>query len=214
MAASPLTARQRDALREVIGIGAAHAAEALSSMITERVVLNPTSLEVIGLKELPAFIRKAKAEEEEEEEEEEEGIIIARLKILGEVRGNILILISESTSLGLSQLITDRESHKKLDGVDVSVLRELGNILGGSCLGAINKMLDINLLQSIPEVLPVPDVKPVTLQVRDALEEKSDYVLALATRFSVSHTQHVGLFVFVFSSGATNRILDALEKKE
>ena len=123
---SDLTEEQLDLLKEIANIGAGHAATALFQLIGERIELEVPKVRVLALSEVPGALGGP-----------EKLVIGLYLKIFGDATGNILIMFPiESASVLLKMLLGDKkyEFLAILNDIEISALKELGNILSASYL--------------------------------------------------------------------------------
>jgi chemotaxis protein CheC len=130
---------ERDALTEACNIGMGHAATALS-----RLMGKPVQIEVPHLLILEPAVPP--------------GILVAQevaslhLQIQGKVRGSILILLRQENARRLLELLLGKlpAPGLPLSELEVSTLKEMGNILASACLNALGTMLKMTLLPSVP----------------------------------------------------------------
>lgn len=130
---------QKDVLKEIGNIGGGNAATALSSILTGRVDMSVPKLRIVGVNEIAAVLGGP--------EKEVVGILVP---MEHEVKGMLLFLLDkEFTHLLLSTLLGKKiESFENINELDMSALKEIGNILAGSYINAICTLagLDITLL--------------------------------------------------------------------
>ncbi len=76
------------------------------------------------------------------------------LQILGEVRGDILIVLREASALGMLRLLlgSDATQGSTFSELEASTLKEVGNILASACLNALGTSLGMMLLPSVPSL--------------------------------------------------------------
>ncbi len=139
-----LSEEQLDMLKEIANIGAGHAATALFQLIGEKIDLEVPKVKVIPLSEVPEALGGA-----------EKLVIGLYLKIFGDATGNILIMFPvESASILLKMLLGNKkyDSLAILNDVEISALKELGNILSASYLNAIARFINKVFIPSVPEL--------------------------------------------------------------
>lgn len=143
MAENNMTSFELDQLKEVINIGASHASTALSQMIHKRVTLNVPEVFVDQVENIIKYIGN-----------EQEVVTAVLLKVLGDAPGIMTFLFPRGSDNDLIRLLTgkERKPGKILDDYEVSVLKEVGNILSGASLNAFSKFLNINIVQSVSEI--------------------------------------------------------------
>lgn len=135
-----LTAHDLDALREVSNIGAGHAATALSQVIQDVVALEIPEVRVLRLREVPEAIGGA-----------EQIVAGIHLRVLGEIRGNLLVVLPLAAAKALLRRMGIDEPDLGAEMPRISsALRELGNILASTYLTAISQLIQVSLVPSVP----------------------------------------------------------------
>lgn len=134
-----LSDMQLDALREVGGIGAGHAATALSQLVDRPISLEVPRLEVVDLHQIPHVLGGP---------ERLVGAVYARL--LGDITGGILFAADKSGALALIDLLHGREvgSTKSFGHEEEGLLRHCASILISAYLAAIARLADLDVLPS------------------------------------------------------------------
>ncbi|HJV35062.1 chemotaxis protein CheC [Geomonas sp.] len=130
-----------DALTEACNIGMAHAATALSQLMGKGVAIQAPRLQVVEGPEICASLC-------------DEPVRALHLQILGNVRGSIVILLKEADARRMLELLLGGgESAGPLNEMEVSTLKEVGNILASACLNALGLLLKMTLLPSVPTLV-------------------------------------------------------------
>jgi len=135
---SPL---QLDALREVGGIGAGHAATALSQLVDRPVALEVPRLEILDLAEVPRVFGGP---------ERLVGAVYARL--LGDLNGGVLFMAERQAALALVDLMHGHDvgTAKSMGHDEEALFRHVASILISAYLAAIARMADLDVLPSSP----------------------------------------------------------------
>ncbi|MCK5714161.1 MAG: chemotaxis protein CheC [Hyphomicrobiaceae bacterium] len=135
--------RQKDALKELGNIGAAHAATALSQMIGQTIEMSVPKV---------TFVRKAQIEKSKKFNDVP-GISIY-MDMYGKINGKILIFFEYKNAMTLTEILLreDLGTIHKISEVEESALKEVGNILASSYLNAISQVVDGILLPSVPHI--------------------------------------------------------------
>lgn len=138
-----LTDLEEDALREIGYIGAGHAATALSKMIGDTVDVELVLSSISPVTSLPKAVG-----------ERETLVTGVYLPISGDVEGVTLVVFPKRSALLMADLLLKREpgTVKSLGIMDESALKEVGNILSGSCLTALSSLLEIHLVEHVPSL--------------------------------------------------------------
>lgn len=202
-----LTSFEKDQLVEVINIGASNASNALSQMIGLQVMVNVPEGFVDRVEKIPSFIG-----------ESERVMTVVLLKVLGDISGTALLVFPPKSALKLANLLVKKHQgeDRVLDELDRSALREVGNILLGASLTALSKFLDMNILQSVPD-LATDMLGSVIDSVIAEMGEASDIILGFKVNLLVedeSEKDRIDLqLFFVFDPRATAKILEKAKKK-
>lgn len=133
---------QADVLREVGNIGAGHAATALSELLGQEIQLSVTSAKVFPFSSIADVVGGAE-------------IVVAGvfLRISGDITGNIMFLLPITSALALTgQLLGRGDGATDFDELAISALGEVGNILTGSYLAAINALTGLRMQPTVPAV--------------------------------------------------------------
>lgn len=138
-----LDARGLDALKEICNIGAGHAATALSQLTGRRITLEVPRVTLSPFKEVTALVGGP-----------ERIVAGLHLKILGETKGTILLLLPTESAQALLSFIgvPEQGDNPRFSENEeaVSSLKEVGNILASAYLTAISRLTGIVLLPSVP----------------------------------------------------------------
>jgi len=129
-----------DLLKEVSNIGAGNAATALAHMLGEVITLTIPEVRVLELGAVADALGGA-----------ERVVVALHLGVLGEARGNLLLTLPpESATHLLSRLGFPDATPESLPPLATSALREVGNILGGTYLTALSRLLHRHLVPTVP----------------------------------------------------------------
>lgn len=172
MTYASMTEGQLDALKEISNIGMGHAATALSQLIGETVYLRVPRITVTDIGQVPELLGGA-----------ERVVAGVTLQILGDARGNILLIFPAESALRLiSRLLGKEAEGMVLDELGESTLKEVGNILASAYLTAMGSLLHITLIPSIP-LLAFDMAGAVVDYVLIELSQASDLALMVETEF-------------------------------
>lgn len=191
-----LTELERDKLAEVVNIGAEHAGTALSQMVKKRITISVPEVIVDKVEKVLPLLGKT-----------DETVTAVLLKIRGEAPGMIFLLFPPASAFSLSRLLRGqpKSEHTVLDELDISALKEVGNILSGASLTALSRFVDLNLLQSVPDT--ATDMLGALFDgLLAELGQLSDIVLVFRVSFSVESEINGQLF-FLFDANSSAKIL-------
>ena len=133
-----LTSFAKDSLREVMNIGAGNAATALSQLTKTRVDISAPSVETLKVEEVPNYVGKP-----------DSIMSVVLLQVLGDAPGVMMLMFPKESALKIAHLLI-RQSRTVLSDIDRTALREVGNVLAGSCLHSLSNFLHMTFIQSVP----------------------------------------------------------------
>lgn len=193
-----LTGIQKDALKEIGNIGAGNAATAFAQFLNTRIHMTVPSVTIVPVEEVPELTGGV-----------ENQVVGVLLRVMGETPGSILLVFSEKSTENLLEMITDYEINiHELEEVEISAVKEIGNILAGSYLNAISQMTGFNLFQSIPAY--AHDMAGAILTSSMLSIADNDYALLIETKFINGDEEIEGYFFFIPDPGSLEQILNSL----
>lgn len=129
---------QLDALKEVINIGGGNAATSLSQLINKPVQMTVPVIEVMNYEDLYQQVMS-----------EETIVDTVMTRMLGQAEGVFMLVGLEEDMNHLASIMLPSAAEPDPEMID-SALKELANILVNSFLNSVTKLLDVNVLTSIP----------------------------------------------------------------
>ena len=200
MRVADLNETELDALREVSNIGMGHAATALSQMLGKTVNLRVPQVLVTDISKVPELLGGA-----------EKMVVGIYLQILGSARGNILMIFPRENAIRILEKLLNRENSRGglLSELEVSALKEVGNILASAYLNALGTMLKMTLIPSVP-VLSFDMAGAVVDYVLVDLAEVGDESLMVETEFFEDDEQVKGHFFLLPDTPSLQIILEAI----
>lgn len=198
-----LGALQLDALREVANIGAGHAATALSQLTNRRIWVDVPEIRMTPLEEVPELLGRS-------------GEVVATvvMQVLGDLAGRTIQVFPGATAARLVSILLGRPKVSFPDGLgemELSALKEAGNILASAYLTALSDFLGLILLTSIPSLALDEVASTLTGGLVD-MAERTEYVFCIDTRFRINEQDPPvsGHFLLVPDSGSLSLILRAI----
>ena len=129
-----------DALRELGNIAFTHAATALATLVNRRVDVSIPSVLVLEKERIEAEIYRRT-----------ESLYVVSFRLAGDHTGIVAVLFPPRDALALLELLNSGLADGgELTEEGESTLREVGNIMAGSALLAMYRMLGTTLLHSTP----------------------------------------------------------------
>jgi chemotaxis protein CheC len=173
-----LTELQRDALREVANIGAAHAATALSLMTGTRIMISVPTITVAPLAELAPLISRSN-----------EQIALVPMEMTGGLHGHTILAFPLDTAHRLASLMLLRQvtDEAPLSELESSALMEAGNILAGAYMTALSEFMEMRLLPS-PPTLSVGPAREVLADTAWATGHTGGFVFCVETEIMIDQT--------------------------
>ena len=199
-----LTELEKDALKEVGYIGAGHAASALSKLIGQRIDVNVSVAAPVSLTQLPEAVGGR-----------EESVAGVYLPVTGDLEGAVLLVFPQRSVLALADMLMKREvgAATRLSEMDQSAIKEVGNILSGSCLTALSQFLGMRLVEHIPD-LACDMVGALVDSVTVKFGRKAEQVLVIVVEMTTQEKVKIMAYFFLlFSLKEAEAILKAIRAK-
>lgn len=150
---------QLDVLKEIGNIGAGNAATSLSKLMNRRIDMNVPAVRVMDFDQIEKIVGGA-----------ESLVAGVYLEFTGDIQGTIIFILDKDSTFNLLSFVIPNyklNHNENLSPLEVSALKEIGNILTGSYLGSLASLTGLNVKPSIPElaydmaaaILSVPMIK-------------------------------------------------------
>ena len=197
-----LTASQKDALTELINIGYARAAAALSDLTGHRISLEVPEVAIHTMPEITGKLQRVIKGE----------VASVNQVFSGPITGNAILVLDRAAALLLNQLLTDRPDVSGFDGAAREVITEVGNIVLNACLGAFGNLLKVQVTFTVP-ALQIESVSKVlnSLTIQDRVLE---YALIIHTCFHLRASDVSGYLVIILGVTSLATLLEELKKWE
>ena len=187
-----------DVLKELGNIGAGNATTALSQMIQCKIDMAVPQVQLLEFKELGAAMGG--------EEVVMAGIYLA---IDGDIKGSIMFLLEKNAAKHLVSKLMGMESQEDdLSEMELSALKEVGNIITGAYLNSLSSITNLTIFHSVPDltvdmagaILSVPAIEFAAL---------GDRMLMIQTQFFDEMVLD-GYFILIPDLDSYGRMLAAL----
>lgn len=188
-----------DILKEIGNIGAGNATTALAAMLGTKVDMKVPQVRLLDFNEVGTVMGG--------EEQIMAGIY---LLVEGDITGSIMFLLKEQGAHELVHKLmgTPDSGQSSFDEIELSALKEIGNIITGAYLNSISMMTNMKIYPSVPDlsidmagaILSVPAIEFGTL---------GDKILLIQSQFT-DDKELDGFFILVPDLESYDKILHAL----
>jgi len=192
---------EMDILREVGSIAAAHGSRALSEMLNKRINLAMPNLHAVKPQRITKKISTEKP------------VISIKSRILTGLSGSILLILEEKSAFQLINICYKKERcnrEEELTEVGLSTIKEVGNVVVGSYIGALSVFLRTPIIPSIPTLIsgPLQEIIDSTI----SHYETEDYILLIEAIFEEAERKISGMLYFVITPQAMKEIQESCKK--
>ncbi len=200
-----LTDMEFDALKEMGNIGAGHIATAISQILGKDVDINIPDTKFIDISDFADYLGGA-----------EKIVSAIYVPITGSINGEAIFIFPQQGSNELIDLLLNQPigTNKKIDDsmLGESAFKELSNILTGSFLNSLSKMLDIQIMPSPPHVA-TDMVQAIIDLLLINVGSYADSILCVGTKIDVMGHDINGKFLILFDKDSLLTMLDLLHEK-
>lgn len=132
-----------DILREIGNIGAGNATTAIASMIGTKINMDVPNVKLMEASELGGAIC-----------DEEQTVVGIFLEVMNDISGSMMFLMDVDSSHVIVNKLMCRDINYKepFDEMDLSALKEIGNIIAASYLTALSTLTNLNIQPSVPYI--------------------------------------------------------------
>jgi chemotaxis protein CheC len=126
---------------EVINIGTGQAANALSQMVSQKVLINVPDIQLIPLEQVSVRLGG-----------HDRHVVGLYFHIDGDLGGRILIIFRKEYGHKMASILMggDAIEEKQLSEMNQASMMEMGNIIANSYLNGMARLLDMKLMPSVP----------------------------------------------------------------
>lgn len=196
-----------DILREVAHIGAGNASKSLSQITDKRIEVGFPSVDKYEADEITGIIGDKK-----------DNYTSVTIDLYSEIKkqenslGRLTLMIKPESAKKLAAVMNrHEEEHEELTEMDISALKEAGNILAGQALGATSDMLDANVIESVPYIQTDMLGSIMDGMILDMVDQNDDLVV-FRTKFE-AEDQIEAYFVIIYNQRGYNLILDEIREQ-
>jgi chemotaxis protein CheC len=193
-----MTSEYYDVLKEIGNIGAGNATTALAQMLNCKVDMAVPQVKLVEFRELGDMMGGA--------EQIMAGIYLG---VEGDITGSIMFLLKKEAAKHLvNKLMGVDGGTGEFSEMELSALKEVGNIITGSYLNSLSMMTNLKIYPSVPDL--AVDMAEAILSV-PAIEfgTMGDKILLIQTQF-FDETALDGYFILIPDMESYSKILKAL----
>jgi chemotaxis protein CheC len=198
MAFSELDNERLHALQEMSMVGMDHAAIALSQLMKREIRLKVPRVLTMDVARLSEFLGGG-----------QQMVIGVYLQILGDARGNIMMIFTREDAIKMLGLLLSRDKGRGtlMTELEVSALKEVGNILASAYLNALGDRFKMTLIPSVP-LLTMDMAGAVVDYVLNELGEGGEVSVLIDTEFSEGDNSFSGHFFLLPAFSSFDVMLD------
>ena len=188
-----------DVLREIGNIGAGNATTAIAQMIGTRLNMEVPKVELMEASQLGSAIC-----------DEEETIVGIFLEVMNDISGSMMFLMRmDSAHVIVNKLMMrDPDYNEPFTEMDLSALKEIGNIIAASYLSALSSLTNLKIYPSVPYISV--DMAAAILSVPAIMfGQYGDNALFIETEFG-DEKEMQGYFILMPEQDSYEKILTAL----
>ncbi len=188
-----------DVITEFANIGAGSAATALSSLLDVELMNDATTCEILPLAKVNDYLGGA-----------DKVVAGTYTYLCGDLKSGVLVVLpSDSAKALLEHLTKAPVTLSSLNSIQLSALKEVGNICLCWYLIAVSKMIDIDMIPAPPDA--TVDLLGAVMDLPLAsVGAKVDTVIAVHTSFKALDRQFEGYFLMLPEESTLKLILDRM----
>lgn len=171
---TPFNELEIDVIQEIASIGAGHAATALSTLLSSKVLMSVPSLRILSTTELVELFG-----------DPERPVVATVSQLTGDVNGSILYIIDKSLCRRLLRMMRNKtlDGFLDIDAMDQSALTEISNIVTSSYVNAIAETTRLQIRITPPQ-LALDMIGAVLNYPLQVTEHPGDQVLFIEDTFT------------------------------
>jgi chemotaxis protein CheC len=199
-----LNPEQIDLLKEIGTVGSGSAATALNQLLRKRISIEVPQITVMS--------NEAISSRDFSFQSAEVGLAV-EFKILGALRGGMLVLFSQKSAMLMIDVLMKRPvgSTQLLNLLEASALSESSHILSGAYLNAVGELLELHqLMLSIPQTTVDRLDRLNKLLVRRFSDEGINYLLPIENKLKLEGVEVDVFVVFLLEYESVKKILNII----
>jgi len=194
-----LSAKQIDAITEIINIGVGKGSASLSQMIEGEILLNVPYVNVISFEEVLQELNKLQVDD----------IHAVELKFSGEYEGSANVILSTESAVQLASILIHEEPDSDtLKEMKDGIMIEVGNIILNAIMGSFGNILNAPLDYHMPKSFQ-GDISGLHRQLD---QEKFSQVLICRTNFTARGKNISGEILIMYEMSSFDKLEKVLEQ--
>lgn len=191
------TALEIDGLKEIINIGGGNAATSISLLVNRRIDMRVPEVEILSYDEMYEQVMQ-----------DSEEVYAVMSRIIGdEIGGMFLFVLSQETANRMTEYMMGAKTSNP--EITNSAVTEMTNILSNSFLNAIGKLLEKQLISSLP-VMQYDYFGAIISSLYMAMDQYDDQMLVIRNEFFYDEERLDASLFFIPEMGVIQKILTAL----
>ncbi len=188
-----------DVLKELGNVGAGNATTALAQMLNSKVDMAVPQVRLLDFKDVGDIMGGA-----------DQTMVGIYLSVEGDINGSMMFLLGISQARAIvNQLMMTNDDNLEFGEMELSALKEVGNIITGSYLNSLSTMTNLKMLPSVPYI--TVDMAGAILSV-PAIEFglEGDKLLLIETEAFSDDLQMNGYYILLPDVDGYVKILNSL----
>lgn len=191
------TALQIDVLKELANIGGGNAATSISSFIGKPVGMSVPRVEILNYDDVFEKIMK-----------EDTMVNAILMKMMGDARGYFLFVATQRDAFHLINMMIP-SNQTISEGIQISALKELVNIIVGTYLNAVSKFVQVNLLSSVP-IFTMDMFGAILSSAYMEVEQYDENILIMNNEFTYQDNRIEGSLYFIPEPGVLSGLFNII----
>lgn len=182
-----LDLKEKQVLGKIADLAAYNASKSLSKMSKKKVNISISWADSYPIEKIPRTIGGA-----------QKIITVVYLEVKNSIGGCILLVFSKESAAQTADLLQNRKigTTKQLDDIDLSALKELGNIIANSYINALSLAFNVNLLDSVPHIA-IDMTNAIIGSVLSQYAAKAEKAMVLKTKITIAkHNVESNIMMF------------------
>ena len=193
-----VTAEYYDVLKELGNIGAGNATTALAQMLQCKVDMKVPQVRLLNFNEVGEVMGG-----------EEQIVVGIYLAVEGDITGSMMFILEQNAGITLvEKLMGVKTSPEGFGEIELSAMKEIGNIITGAYLNSLSQLTNLKMLPSVPD-LSIDMLNAILSVPAIEFGIMGDQILLIQTQFT-DEVDLNGYFVLLPDLESYVKILSAL----